>query len=474
MASCARVQDVLSLTEMIVLAYLCLLACSVLGHREIPERARGGSAFKHEALTKIDAAAALIFKQKTDHFNDNCNCTFDQRYFVDDSFYTEGSDAPIFFEIGGEGTLGGAPGGYLATLAKEYGALLVALEHRFYGESIPGGNSQTENLKKHLTVAQALADLNAFTQSFSKEKKGKWFVFGGSYPGALSSWYRNAYPQASVGSLSSSGVVNPIVDFFQFDEQVSAALGNECATRLKMISAAFEKQIETSEGFKVSKKQFNCEEDISKVDFLYMIADSWSMMDQYGGKSKLCDTILSVPQDEVGVDKLTSVFSSLSNEYWGSQFCSAGFYNTAALKDEARWDTNSRSWRWQTCYEVAWFNTAPVQGSIRSTKVDLEYHLQQCKEVFGYDMFPAVGPLIQKFGGASPRPVSNVFYSDFSDDPWQRASVSYSPNVDQPYYLATCDNCGHCMDFHEPSDSDPEPLKDERREFERYLKKWLT
>lgn len=463
-------------TMSLVLALLVAALAHSYALKDIPERARGGEAANLQGSSgNLKDNAALLFTQKTDHFNTNCTCTFQQRYFVDETWYTAGSDAPIFFEIGGEGTLS-PPGGYLATLAEEYGALLVALEHRFYGESIPNGNSKTENLQKHLTVEQALADLNQFTKEFSHENglKGKWFVFGGSYPGALSSWYRNAYPEASVGSLSSSGVVNPIVDFFQFDQQVAAALGNECGNRLKQVSRAFEKQISTADGFAVSKKQFACEEDISEVDFLYMIADSWSMMDQYGGKEELCTTIMSIPQDEVSVEKLTSVFSSLSNKYWGEQFCSQGFYNSASLADESRWDTNSRSWRWQTCFQVAWFNTAPVEGSIRSDRVNLDYHLKQCEEIFGYKMFPAVEPLIRKFGGASPRPVHNVFYSDFSDDPWQRASVNYPPASDQPYHLAYYDGAGHCADFHEPSDQDAKPLQEGRKEFERYLKLWLT
>jgi hypothetical protein len=455
-----------------ILPFLLALGLAMASH-ELPERCRGGSAYKKLLQSKA-ANNALIFTQKTDHFNDDCNCTFAQRYFVDDTYYTEGSDAPIFFEIGGEGTLSGAPAGYLATLAKQYSAKLVALEHRFYGESIPGGNSETENLKKHLTVEQALADLNAFTQQYTADHnlKGKWFVFGGSYPGALSSWYRNAYPEASVGSLSSSGVVNPIVDFYQFDEQVSSASGNVCGTRLKKVNEAFEEQLRTKDGFAYSKGQMECESDMAETDFLYMIADSYSMMVQYGGKSKLCDTILAIPESDLTTERLTTVFSELSKEYWGAEFCSQGFYNTAALKDPARWDTNSRSWRWQTCYQVAWFNTAPSQGSVRSESVNLDYHLKQCAEIFGYKMFPAVTPLIKKFGGDSPT-AHNVFYSDFSDDPWQRASVNYPPGVDQPYGYAFCDDCGHCADFHEPTDADHQHLKDERAEFEKYLKLWL-
>lgn len=110
----------------------------------------------------------------------------------------------------------------MATLAANYSALLVSLEHRFYGESIPNGNVLSENLV-FLTVEQALADLATFTDYFTDEYKtgeSSWFAFGGSYPGALASWYRISYPEKSVGSLSSSGVVNCIVDFPEFDMQV--------------------------------------------------------------------------------------------------------------------------------------------------------------------------------------------------------------------------------------------------------------
>jgi len=48
-------------------------------------------------------------------------------------------------------------------------------------------------------------------------------VIGGSYPGALSAWFREKYPHLAVGSWSSSGVVQPIVDFWKFDEQTYQA-----------------------------------------------------------------------------------------------------------------------------------------------------------------------------------------------------------------------------------------------------------
>ena len=118
---------------------------------EIPERARGGLAWRASAPLVVTSASsantALKWDAQVDNFDKSNNATFDQRYYVNEQYWTEASPGPVFFSIGGEGTLNGPPTGYVAKLGAQYNALLVSLEHRFYGESIPEGNSKTANLK---------------------------------------------------------------------------------------------------------------------------------------------------------------------------------------------------------------------------------------------------------------------------------------------------------------------------------------
>jgi len=104
-------------------------------------------------------------------------------------------------------------------IGAEHGAQLFVLEHRYYGESQPFPNLKTENLV-HLNSEQALADLAGFLTAQGAGAKKPTIVIGGSYPGALSAWFRTRYPHIALASWSSSGVVQPIVDFTQFDEQV--------------------------------------------------------------------------------------------------------------------------------------------------------------------------------------------------------------------------------------------------------------
>jgi hypothetical protein len=65
-----------------------------------------------------------------------------------------------------------------------------------------------------------------------------WFVFGGSYAGALSAWFRLKFPHLTCGSLASSGVVLAVHNFTDFDKQVSAyADPTSCDEPLKLGAA---------------------------------------------------------------------------------------------------------------------------------------------------------------------------------------------------------------------------------------------
>lgn len=111
----------------------------------------------------------------------------------------------------------------------------IALEHRFYGDSNPTKDLSTANLKflssqqgistpkerlliltniqcqrkiininKYITIRRffnyflALADAAFFIETMKKEYTGPWIVFGCSYSGALSAWFRSKYPNVYI------------------------------------------------------------------------------------------------------------------------------------------------------------------------------------------------------------------------------------------------------------------------------------
>uniref|UniRef100_A0A3B4H5V4 Peptidase S9 prolyl oligopeptidase catalytic domain-containing protein n=1 Tax=Pundamilia nyererei TaxID=303518 RepID=A0A3B4H5V4_9CICH len=75
--------------------------------------------------------------QPLDHFNQQNSNTFPQRFFVNEAYWQH-PDGPVFLYIGGEGPLVeyDVLTGHHSDMAEEHGALLLALEHRFYGDSI--------------------------------------------------------------------------------------------------------------------------------------------------------------------------------------------------------------------------------------------------------------------------------------------------------------------------------------------------
>lgn len=160
----------------------------------------------------------------------------------------------------------------------------MALEHRFYGDSVPNNDWSTANLR-FLTIDQVLADYDNFITQFPQlasksplhlkvPSSTQWLIIGGSYSGALSAWYRERtkLPQV-VAAWSSSGVVNAILDFPQFDDRVATAVGPVCAEVLRNTTR---QMMDWMASGKNVKALFNATV-LSDSDFWYMTADSMAM-----------------------------------------------------------------------------------------------------------------------------------------------------------------------------------------------------
>lgn len=94
--------------------------------------------------------------------------------------------------------------------------LVLVVQHRFYGQSLPfGNNSFSLTNLKYLTSEQALSDLAYFINTVNVNKmygvnNNPWISIGGSYPGAMSAWFRYKYPHLTIGAIASSAVVQSI------------------------------------------------------------------------------------------------------------------------------------------------------------------------------------------------------------------------------------------------------------------------
>ncbi|CAL1361198.1 unnamed protein product [Linum trigynum] len=432
---------------------------------------------------KFLTSEELWFSQILDHFSPYDHRKFQQRYyeFLD---YFRAPTGPIFLKICGEGPCTGISNDYLGVLAKKFGAAVVSLEHRYYGKSSPFKSLETKNLR-YLSSKQALFDLAVFRQHYQDSLNAKlnrtsgenpWFIFGVSYAGALSAWFRLKFPHLTCGSLASSAVVLAVYNFTEFDQQIGVSAGPECKAALQEVTSLVDQGLASNT--KAVKSLFGATELKVDGDFLYFLADAAVMAFQYGSPDELCNPLVQAKKD--GED-LLAAYAKYVNE----KFSSVETYDQEYLKVTAITENSAdRLWWFQVCSEVAYFQVAPANDSIRSSRVDTRYHLDLCKNVFGEGVYPEVDMTNIYYGGTKIAG-SKIVFTNGSQDPWRHASKQISSST-MPSYLITCHNCGHgtdmrgcpqsplCIEGNPQNCTSPEVVQKVRQKIIEHMDLWLS
>ena len=227
----------------------------------------GGVELDDARLEASKPVEAFFDQQRLDHFADPEAepQLWKQRYQYNESFHAPGG--AVFLLLGGEGPANPiwlaadtAPMAY----AKEHGAAVFQLEHRFYGESQPFADLSDEHLA-FLSSRQALEDAINFVQQVVLPRYGagtKVISFGGSYPGALSAWLRLKYPETIHAAVSTSGPILAQQNFVAYQQVVqdsleTAADGKKCVKRIKQATAHYQGLTNSTEGLAKLAKQLN-------------------------------------------------------------------------------------------------------------------------------------------------------------------------------------------------------------------------
>ena len=421
--------------------------------------------------------------QFIDHFNPLDGRTFAQRYWVDNTFYNPGSSSPIFLYICGEGTCKGTPavGSYIYQMAQKAGALLVALEHRYYGLSQPFGpqSMKVENLH-YLTVENALEDLAYFISWFKDNYTYKiidsqpWITIGGSYPGALSGWFRNKYPHMTVGAWASSAVVNSILDYADYDYQVYLSVaksGPACPQAIQNLTQYFEYQLyQTSPDVQQAlKAKFGDDAlKLSNEELLWFIADSFVSQVQYGKRIELCNFLTNFTSfDDLVNASIPYFLANNGIRGYGTYFISNDTFD-ADMEDKI-----GRQWTYQVCSQLGWFQTYSnkTQYSMRSPRINLDFYRQFCKNAYGIALWPNTDRFNNDFGGVDLR-TTNAILSNGGEDPWQWATKTTTTGS-MTSLVIDCDDCGHCVDFHGANSTDPQALQQAHAQIQTLLLGYL-
>jgi len=432
------------------------------------------------------------FDQRNDHFSKNDVSTFKQRYIVNQTCWG-GNGYPIFVMLGGEGPMADTElsGRFIINeKAVQYRALMVSVEHRFYGLSTPGdGTLSTENLRL-LSADQALADYAVFIDFIKHQFKAgdsKVVTFGGSYSGSLSAWMRQKYPNLVDIGYASSAPVQAQLDFPEYHEVVTDSIGPECAAR---ISDAFK----TIEGLIKSNPSklltdFNgCSKmstDLDEVTFLEALSDSVAGVVQYSGDnnglgrmwnvSRMCNMLLESGDAYEKYVAFTRLFMSTTGE--DCMDCNyEDSLNALRKTDPTNPDAAGRSWTYQTCVEYGYYQTVESSNVPFSKRITLDYFLTMCKDLYGIDKSsPAksVDYTNSYYGGRNVGSNKIVFLNG-SVDPWHALGlISDTPKPDDMpvYYIK---GTAHCADLYGTSPNDLSTLTDARTQAWKYVDKWLN
>ena len=244
-------------------------------------RADAADGVAHDALEATNVEF-FFDAQIVDHFapSDEFASTWSQRYFVNDTFRTD-PKAPVFLCVGGEGppldasvvVTGGPHCAWMINIAARTGGLVLALEHRFYGKSMPKPDWSLESLQVH-SSRQALQDLGNFVHASSHggidrlaaliDPAARWFTFGGSYPGMMAGWARLKFPHLIHGSIASSAPVQASLDMPGYNDVVARSLAYPlvggsaaCVANVSRAFAELGALLTTASGSAAVAKQFN-------------------------------------------------------------------------------------------------------------------------------------------------------------------------------------------------------------------------
>uniref|UniRef100_A0A915DD02 Uncharacterized protein n=1 Tax=Ditylenchus dipsaci TaxID=166011 RepID=A0A915DD02_9BILA len=360
---------------------------------------------KHSRLNKIisgkNSSKKGFIEQKLDHFN-----SFEQRTWKQ-------------------------------SLAEHFGAAMFALEHRYYGDSLPFDSFTTENLK-YLTSQQALAD-------FKLQMDCVWWIL----PRNACCLSKQMYPDLILGAVASSAPVQAKADFREYFQVVENAVSQygsiNCSNNFRQYFSSARALLQTSEG---RKKLGICE--ISKTD------DSFEKNMQIFYDHEV-DMLADQCRETL---KLTLTYSALAkidqnvSEYIDSDNLEKKCFDISyknALNKMKNVQNSIKPWMYQTCNEFGFYQTTHTTGGMfDNVPLPLRFNTDLCSDVFGKEFdAESLKKSIQKtnqfYGGSQNFNSSNTIFINGSEDPWHPLSVYDTPNdsVESILILGT----SHCQDF---------------------------
>ncbi|GMS97538.1 hypothetical protein PENTCL1PPCAC_19713, partial [Pristionchus entomophagus] len=460
--------------------------------------------------------------QPFDHFDPNNNKQFQQRFYVNEMYAKTDANgnklktAPNFLMIGGEGPesnkwVTNEKYAWM-TYAKEVGANVYILEHRYYGAS----KLDTTDLQ-YLTSSQMLYDVARFISIVKRDRSqtGPWITFGGSYPGALAAWSREWFPDLILGAVGSSGPVlakNEFYEYLQVVEKVLRAKSEKCATRTQEAFDKLRVMTHDASGRSQISKKFNLippwtnnvNEVIKPINIQNVFGNIYGVFQdivQYSddntqkGNDYTVSELCSIMEDEATYpDSLDAVryiqkwkYDDYGNPETGSdpeddfeELRQMWKYIDGHAGDNSPWDDEELSsllWTWQTCNEFGYYQSTDYGEGIFGNPVPLNFYITMCEQVFGVSMDhveKGVARSNYQYGGRARYNATNVVLPNGNHDPWHALGILEQGTLPASVVPILIEGTAHCADMYPARDIELPQLVAARNTILSNIKKWLS
>ena len=439
------------------------------------------SRFEGTLADENEAWVQLWHENKLDHFDPNNTRTYRQRYWE----FNEADDGegPVFLYICGEWTC--SPPSIRSNhfaIGTKLRAKLYVLEHRYYGDSQPFRDDEggwTEENFWWLTSRQALADTAHFIDhqnDLMDGSKRKWVIIGGSYPGALSAWFKSKYPGHVEVAWSSSGVIHVIDDYEKYDFTILETSNHsnpDCAKEIFYLTQTIHHLFD--HGSAEERRQLfevfrNDLPDISEFDFMMFIADTFAGKVQGGRRVEMCETLASA---DFKADPITG----LANMTLGEGLTTAAYADSALRNTTVDMWKNMRQWSYQYCTEFGFFQTPNEVLPLRADVLRAENWPGFCERMFSEHLPKLDVNKTNEYYGGLDIQGEKIIFMTASEDPWQYAGMRHIHDPATQSKMRAihieCDTCSHCVDLGATTSTSPQALQDAYVEIEEQLREWL-
>ena len=401
------------------------------------------------------------------------SCRLKQRYWMHTGLWSR-PVGPVLLVVGGEHPLDGSVAGFVMDAAAELSALIVVVEHRFFGSSIPEGWNTTNGLSL-LTMEQAVSDLAVFRDKFQRmviapqgQSENLWIAVGCGYSGALATWARTKHPHHFAGAWASSPPLVAAVDFSSHDIHDRQVVGEACAARIRTLTDIVEIELNNMgpQAATRLKLLLQASEDVSNKDLMLIVHDSISLAIQHGFKKRLCSALGTAHDDEIVI-----VFANFTATLWGRSYAKSCHFNSTCLSDVQKGLSSARAWHWIQCTQLGLFATTPRSEEdlgIRHKAIDAPFFMRRCVTAFGKGTRTDPHGPRRTFKGSGDK---NLLIVTASDDPWKLAANTEQFHPDEIIEV-DCHECGHCLDMLPPAVADEVQLREARSKILRHLRSW--